>query len=279
MSEAVRFNEEIRSHLIYSGKVSQSPDWNFPSHKHDDLHEIVVVCDGEGVFTVDGKTYKVTKGDILVYNKGVLHEETSSKENPIVTYYCGFSFPKVAKSSEDCVIPINQKPVIQENSYFSKIETLIKMIYDESSVKKEGHERLCQQLLDSIIILLRRPNQKDYKTDKADANGLPRLIKEFIDLNYTQPLSLKDLAEQFHINPYYVSHVFKDAYNVSPITYCIRRRIGEATRLLVSTEMKVWEIGRILGYDNQNYFSILFKRITGQSPNQFRENNRKDLYQ
>ncbi|MGO4109266.1 AraC family transcriptional regulator [Paenibacillus sp. YAF4_2] len=270
--------EEIQSHLLYAGKVSDTPNWNFPSHKHDDLHEIIVICDGEGTFTIGGQSFSVSGGDILVYNKGVLHEEQSSSDNLLITYYCGFTLPS-ASPAEDWVIPPDVEPVIRSSRVFSEIAALMKMIVDESAIKEEGYDRISRYLINSIILLLRRAvrNQQNIKEQESNA-GLAELIKDYIDRNFKQNISLKDLGLQFHVNPYYVSHVFKDYYQISPINYAIHRRIGEATRLLVSTEMKVWEVAKLLGYENPNYFSIIFRRVTGLSPNQFRESNQQNLF-
>ncbi|WP_127490803.1 AraC family transcriptional regulator [Paenibacillus glycanilyticus] len=269
--------EEIQSHLLYAGKVSDTPNWNFPSHKHDDLHEIIVVCGGEGMFTIGGQSYSVSGGDILVYNKGVLHEEQSLVDNPLITYYCGFSLPK-ASPSEDWVIPPGVEPVIRSSRAFSEIEALMRMIVDESSIKEEGYEGISRYLINSVILLLRRAVRNQQQIKQESNTGLAEQIKDYIDRNYTQNISLKDLGRQFHVNPYYISHVFKDHYRISPINYAIHRRIGEATRLLVTTEMKVWEVAKLLGYDNPNYFSIIFRRVTGLSPNRFRESNQQNLF-
>ncbi|GLX67596.1 AraC family transcriptional regulator [Paenibacillus glycanilyticus] len=269
--------EELESRLLYAGKVSDAPNWNFPSHKHDDLHEIIVICDGEGTFTIGGQSFRVSGGDILVYNKGVLHEEQSSSDQPLTTYYCGFALPK-ASPSEDWVIPRDVEPVIRSSRVYTEIAALMKMIVDESSIKEEGYERICRCLINSVILLLRRTVRNQQHIKQQSNAGLAEQIKDYIDRNFTQNINLKDLGLQFHVSPYYVSHAFKDYYQISPINYAIHRRIGEATRLLVSTEMKVWEIAKLLGYDNPNYFSIIFRRVTGLSPNRFRESNQQNLF-
>lgn len=272
------FGEEVQSRLIYAGKVSETPNWNFPSHKHDDLHEIVVVCGGEGTFTIGGVTYEAAEGDILIYNKGVLHEEYSSADKPIQTYYCGFSFGALPQGANDWVIPPDREPFLRSSHAFAEISSLMKMLFHESSLKEEGHETVSRHLLDSIIILIRRAIQSEESMRQQETSNLAVGIKDFIDQNFAQNISLKDLGKHFHVNPYYVSHAFKEKYNLSPIHYAIHRRIGEAGRLLISTEMKVWEIAKILGYENPNYFSIIFKRVTGQSPNQFRESKLEQQY-
>ena len=78
--------------IIYVGKLAGNPQWSFPTHKHDDLHEIIYVKEGKGSFTIDGAKHLAQKGDLLIYNKGTLHEEKSDPEDPLSTFYCGFRF-------------------------------------------------------------------------------------------------------------------------------------------------------------------------------------------
>lgn len=69
--------------------------------------------------------------------------------------------------------------------------------------------------------------------------------------------------------------VFKKENAYSPMRYLINCRIGEARRLLLTTDLKVHSIAKIVGYDNPNYFTMIFKEITGESPTQFKKNNTK----
>ncbi|WKL01775.1 AraC family transcriptional regulator [Paenibacillus amylolyticus] len=99
-----------------------------------------------------------------------------------------------------------------------------------------------------------------------------------MDTNYRQNIKLKELADQFHIDFYYLIHMYKNHYGTSPYHYLIQRRMGEATRLLVSTNKKIWEIAKLVGYDNPNYFTILFTKTVGESPQKFPKKNQKDMF-
>jgi YesN/AraC family two-component response regulator len=59
------------------------------------------------------------------------------------------------------------------------------------------------------------------------------------------------------------------------INYLITRRVAEAKKLLLTTNATVEEISRQVGYENSNYFSMLFKKINGTSPGRFRQENKK----
>ena len=69
----------------------------------------------------------------------------------------------------------------------------------------------------------------------------------------------------------YLAHTFKDATGYSPIQYAIRRRIGLAQTLLISTDHSATRIATMVGYDNTNYFNSLFTRIVGTTPIQYRK--------
>lgn len=257
--------------LLYAGSISNNPDWQFPSHKHDDLFEILVIKEGEGDFIIGETSYHAAKGDVLIYNKGILHAEKSSKEHPVFICYCGFS------SAREYIIPPHAHPVIRANKYSSEMVTLMELLFEESSMQEEGYEQIAGHILSSILVLVHRMLKLQNSAQSLTKNKLATEIKEYIDGNYTQALNLKQIADEFNISSYYLAHIFKNTYGTSPINYMIQRRMGEATRLLVQSEMKIWEIAKITGYENPNYFSILFTRVVGMSPKQYREHHNQSL--
>lgn len=264
--------------LLYAGKLSDNPNWSFSSHKHDDLSEIVYIREGEGIFVINGVTYNAKQGDVLIYNKGILHEERSIPTNPLKTYFCGVSGTQIEGLKKDWLIPGDIDPVIRSNKHSRKLEALMREVVEESYMKEAGYEVICKNLMISIIMIVQRMIGASHSRTPSVNVSLPVQIKDFIDTNFTNPLNLKGIADEFHINPYYLSHLYKEHYQTSPIHYMIERRMGEAKKLLVSTEMKVWEIARIVGYDNPNYFTMQFKKITGETPLEFKLNHKKKLY-
>jgi AraC-like DNA-binding protein/mannose-6-phosphate isomerase-like protein (cupin superfamily) len=264
--------------LVYAGQISDNPHWKFSSHKHDDLSEIIYISEGEGTFVIDGKTYSASQGDILIYNRGVIHEEWSNPENPLKTYFCGIAGLSIKGLKELHIIPSNIEPIIRKNKYSPKVETYLSEIFEESALQADGYHTICQHLLISLITLVFRIMKlQNTNASSKKADSLAHQTKEYIDKHYTKNLSLNDLADTFFVSPYYLSHAFKKEMNLSPIHYLITRRMGEAKRLLVSTDMKIREIAQMVGYDNPNYFTMLFKKFTGESPKKFKEQHTKQL--
>ena len=101
---------------------------------------------------------------------------------------------------------------------------------------------------------------------------LGRRIKDYIDKHYMEPITLQSMGEALHISPYYLSHVFKQMSGYSPVQYLLRRRIGEAQTLLITTDLSITRIAEMVGYDTQSYFNLQFTKNVGMPPNKFRQN-------
>ena len=80
------------------------------------------------------------------------------------------------------------------------------------------------------------------------------------------------MGEALHISPYYLSHVFKQMSGYSPVQYLLRRRIGEAQTLLITTDLPITTIAGMVGYDTQSYFNLQFTKNVGMPPKKFRQN-------
>ncbi|WNS43365.1 AraC family transcriptional regulator [Paenibacillus sp. MMS20-IR301] len=264
--------------LIYAGTVRDNPEWKFALHKHDDLHEIIYIEDGEGFFVIDGKEYTARKGDILIYNQGILHQEQSNPEDPLVTYSCGFRFLPPVSEQRDWLIPREREPVIRPNYFSEEFSVLMKALFNEFSLRNRGYQLISQHLLEAILLLLERMIFLQNRTEKEQKASLASEIKEYLDIHYRKKLTLTGLAQLFHIDSYYLVHMFKNNFGIAPISYLIQRRMGEAMRLIATTDKKIWEVAKLVGYDNPNYFSILFTRVIGISPSKFRNSHTPGIY-
>ena len=95
-------------------------------------------------------------------------------------------------------------------------------------------------------------------------------ISQYIEENYDQDLSLTDLAEHFHLSYSYLSSYFKQQTNENLTTYINKVRIEKAKQLLLNWDLSISEVNRMTGFSEHNYFSKVFKKITGQTPVEYR---------
>lgn len=89
---------------------------------------------------------------------------------------------------------------------------------------------------------------------------------DYIKRNYTQKISLDDVACYVNISKNYFCKVFKEEMGVSPGEYIIKFKMEKAKEYLISTEMNVSEVAKYLSYDNIPYFNRLFKKYMGSNP-------------
>lgn len=93
----------------------------------------------------------------------------------------------------------------------------------------------------------------------------------YISEHYADRITLETVAQQVHLNPSYLSVVFKQELGVSFADYVRKLRIDKAKELLRSTAMKVYEVAESSGYRNQKYFTDTFKQATGLTPLEYRK--------
>jgi AraC-like DNA-binding protein len=98
-----------------------------------------------------------------------------------------------------------------------------------------------------------------------------RSAAEYMNLNYKRPLTLTELAAMCGLSDNYFSHCFKLVLGDTPFQYLAKLRISIAGNLLVTTALSIGEVARESGFRTVSAFSCAFKKETGKSPSEFRE--------
>ena len=95
---------------------------------------------------------------------------------------------------------------------------------------------------------------------------------KFIDNNFKNDISLEETASHCRLSSFYFSKLFKKRKKLTFIDYLTSRRIKEADKLLLETNLSIKEISTAVGYNDPNYFTRVFKRSHSTSPTTFRSN-------
>ncbi|MFN2745792.1 AraC family transcriptional regulator [Bacillus sp. z60-18] len=270
------FESDSIPELLYISKVDGTHT-KMPRtmHMHHDLMEIIYIKEGSGSHIIGDRHYHTKKGDILIYNKGVLHDEFAVPDTNMSTFCCGITNVKLPGLPRNHLIPKDHSYVLHSREYAAHIESLLEMMYWQISEEKSGAEEICSYLLRTLITLIMQIPQENEGLLKTEDSQLANAIKTYIDEHYLEDITLRLLSEQFHVSSYYLVHVFKNSTGFSPIQYMIRRRIGEAQSLLINTSDHITKIAGMVGYDNASYFATLFSKIVGVSPKKYRQLWRK----
>ncbi|MBV4422268.1 AraC family transcriptional regulator [Clostridium tyrobutyricum] len=270
------FNYVTFPKLLYVSKIKEeSSIYPRVMHSHDDFVEIVLICKGSGEYSIGGKMYNIKPGDVLIYNSGVIHDEISGPNIKIASYCCAISGIKVEKLRKNALIPDDECPVVPSKNKFPVLYKIFNVMFSTLSSGCYGAEESCNYLMMALLVQVKNLLCKiagfhDGNTDEP--NVLVRRIEKYINQHYKEDMSLKTMSGDLNISPYYLSHIFKNFTSYSPIQYVLRRRIGEAQTLLITTNYSVTQIASIVGYDNPSNFNLIFTKYVGMSPKKYRKN-------
>lgn len=109
------------------------------------------------------------------------------------------------------------------------------------------------------------------ESKSAKSNPVIEKAYSFINNNLSSTISLEDTAKFVNVSPFYLSKLFKDETDENFIDYLTKARIKKAKELLKEGSLSIKEISHETGYNDQNYFSKLFKKNTGYTPTEFKD--------
>jgi len=98
-----------------------------------------------------------------------------------------------------------------------------------------------------------------------------RKVEDYVDRHLRDDLSLNRLGQAVYLNPAYLSRLYKQITGFGLSDYVTDMRIRKAKQLLRSTDLKIQDITVAVGLESPSYFARLFKRLTGKSPQEYRE--------
>lgn len=150
-------------------------------------------------------------------------------------------------------------------------------IYDFKSLftQIQEYETLeeIKKLILSISIELAKMIENETLAKKKE---VAQQVKEYIDENFADPnITIYTLADKVNLSPNYVRLIFKEIYNISPSDYLLEIRMNKAKELLIQTDYTVKKIAELVGFSDNRYFYITFKRHTGKTAEEFRKEHRQ----
>ncbi|MBN7572467.1 DNA-binding response regulator [Clostridium sp. 2-1] len=140
---------------------------------------------------------------------------------------------------------------------------------------KETVEEMSEWFLEIFtkIININFNNSFKNKYSKKVADSIDYITKNL----FNQSLSLTDIAENINVHKVYLCRIFKEETGENVTQYILKARIEKSKEIILSTNYKLYEISDKLGFNSPQQFSILFKKVTGITPNQFRDSYFKNL--
>lgn len=258
----------------------------YPWHWHDEL-EIAYVEQGEVTAAVNDRQVLLKQGDGIFINRRVLHAFFMQGEGEVRMPNILFHPALLYGTQESVFWEKYVKPLVLSNGFthtvfrrqvpwqkaaLEKAEGAFRALTDEAF----GYEIHTRSALSAILLLLlekegeaiSRPAKSQAETDRI------RQMLSFIEMHYTQPIRVQQIADSAFISRRECMRVFRNIIGLSPIQYVIGLRVQKAKQLLLETDRPILDICVSCGFQNQSYFTKIFRERTGLSPLQCRKSGR-----
>ena len=159
--------------------------------------------------------------------------------------------------------------------------------YAQQAIKYHVHDYLLKPITESLLTEcllsikmkldteLNFSQQEIYETQNyLSTEKMVSVVREYLLLHYREEIDWEKLAEKCNFSLSYLRKIFRQETAYTPTQYLTFLRINEAKNLLLkSPNVTVSAVGKIVGYEDQYYFSRVFKKQTGCYPTDYRSNN------
>ena len=257
--------------LLNVASAKYGGDWHSVPHTHNHA-ELFYIVGGKGQFLIEDQLYPVNTNHLVIINPNVTHTEVSLNAQPLEYIVLGIDGVELSIDNTS-----NGQFCILDHFESMDITSCLRNILREMELKQPGYEDICQAFMEILIIRLMRSTGLSVPSEPQNsvANHQCAAVRRYIDHHFKESLTLDQLAEEAHMNKFYLSHAFKREYGVSPINYMISRRLEESKYLLAETDLSMSQIAQLLGFSSLSYFSQVFRKTQGLSPMEYRQDNKR----
>ncbi len=243
-------------------------------HKHNDFLELLYVRSGTGVYIVDEQRYNISAGDVIICNAGVLHDEDPSQAEDLNTYALALADVAVKGLPANTLISSEYSPVFPAGECADTLNQLMGMIHRLLATNPRGATETCNYLaaalVSKLLLVIRKYCENEGNTVRSRTDIIAGQVKNYIDTHFDEQFTLQDISDAIRVSPYHLAHMFKENTGYSPMQYTVRRRLGEAQSMLITTSLSVTEIALSVGFGNPCHFNTMFSKYIGMSPSRYR---------
>lgn len=255
---------------------------NVPIHWHNDL-EINLIREGEAVFQVYQKSYRVRTGEGFLLNRNVPHS-CSSPGNDHVRYSTilvrpDFLYGDFGSDVErKCFQPFLQNSAIP-CIYLTGFDENGKEILQKLNQVEEAFDRkrFCYELkikgllCEAFAMILYGHRQELTKFVPANLQELERLEKmlNYLNMHFTEVISLQDLADQVHLSREVCCRLFKKMTGKTITGYLEEYRVNKSFSLVQSGQYSMTQITEMVGFSNPSRFASAFRKRFGCNPGEY----------
>jgi len=278
----INYTDYLNKNKFY---IFISPATERQSHTHNYL-ELAYVLKGSAIHNWNQSSSHIHEGDYFIIDYESLHSYKATTESfELINCLIMPEFIDPAlKNCRSLQAVISSYQIHFKNVFFTtnpsanifrddgKIKALLLTMLEEFHEQAPGYQQILRSKIIELLVMTMR---KIYLDHQADSHGsdMDHIIK-YISTEYMNDITLINICRRFNYSVSYMSMKFKKTLGMTYMEYLQKTRVEQSMRLLVSTNIAVDKIARLVGYRDLKAFYTVFKRFANTTPAKFR----KDYY-
>ncbi|ADG91929.1 transcriptional regulator, AraC family [Arcobacter nitrofigilis DSM 7299] len=240
---------------------------HYKKHFHDTF-SLGINEQGVSIYTNNDKSYTLDENMLSIVNPYAVHSCNACSEVLNIYYmlYLDISWCKeVQKSIDDKVNEFTNIPldILEDKVFYDEYLTLCKFLFSDNHIS-DKEDILIDFFIKFFSLFLD-------KTEDANTNKEFDKIVFFLEKNYKENISIKELSKFFNLNPYYIIRLFKSKINLTPHAFLINLKINKAKELLQQGH-SISDTALECGFFDQSHFHKNFVKIVATTPKEYKLN-------
>lgn len=229
---------------------------------------LIYMARGTGYVTINGEEIPVYQKQAFIFHPHEPQIYHFYKKDNAINYWVHFNGTQCAAIIKD--LHLDSINILHLNIDTLDIEQMLYRICHEHAQQKPYYEQTCSGLLIAALSLISRSL---FRSEVQLGNKKNEMIEYLMSEFHTEPQNtfvIDKLAKKFSVTTDYLIREFKKSTGMTPAQYYIDMKMKKAKELLLFSNYTNNQIAEFLGYPNYSYFSRLFKKHVGVSPNEYR---------
>lgn len=260
-----------KSSLLHLQETGQLSATKLHTSRRENLGSYLffLVKKGSGVLEYDGERYGIKEGDCVFIDCRKRYSHSTSEDLWTLRWVHFYGpnmnsiYEKYAeRGGRPCFTPGN----------IEMFERLLDAIYQIAVSDIYIRDmKICEKLTSLLTLLMEESWNPSASVPAPSLKRDMQVVKDYLDFHYQEKITLDHLAEEFFINKFYLTRIFREQFGLTINHYLLQIRITHAKRLLRFSDLTIEKIAVECGMADANYFARMFKKVEGCSPGEFRK--------
>ena len=238
------------------------------SHPH---YEVYFLCEGKRSFFIENALYSIEAPAVLVVPPFAMHK-TEGGAFRRVNIYVSESLLNESQKQVLTSLSLSFVPLTTEQS--ERLQEILHLSLDHPLTEENKRDMDKAKFDFFILSLYHFAENRLPQSVESSQQASPIVTKaiNYMNANYTDPLSLDDLAERIYATKQTLNYHFKKDLGCTPMNYLLRLRLTKVKEMLATTDKSIESIAESCGFSSGNYLTLIFKQKEGISPSSYRKN-------